>query len=89
MSILREAAGVPFGLPASRWMLEVGAIWMRTDTELILKSRRVVPARLLEHGFTFRYPDWRSAAADLCRGGHCPTGAIADPPGVGSAASRV
>jgi NAD dependent epimerase/dehydratase family enzyme len=39
---------------------------MRTETELILKSRRVVPARLLEHGFTFKYPDWRSAAADLC-----------------------
>jgi hypothetical protein len=40
---------------------------MRTETELILKSRRVVPARLLAHGFTFKYPDWRSAAQDLCR----------------------
>ena len=67
MRILREAAGVPFGLPASRWMLEVGAIFMRTETELILKSRRVVPARLLEHGFTFAFPDWRDAAVDLCR----------------------
>jgi uncharacterized protein len=67
MRILREAAGVPFGLPATRWMLEVGALFMRTETELILKSRRVVPARLLEHGFRFTYPDWPSAAADLCR----------------------
>jgi NAD dependent epimerase/dehydratase family enzyme len=39
---------------------------MRTETELILKSRRVVPARLLEHGFKFKYPDWRDAAFDLC-----------------------
>ena len=66
MRILREACGVPFGLPANKWMLEIGAVFMRTETELILKSRRVVPARLLEHGFTFRYPDWRSAARDLC-----------------------
>jgi NAD dependent epimerase/dehydratase family enzyme len=37
------------------------------ETELILKSRRAVPARLLEHGFTVTYPDWRGAARDLCR----------------------
>jgi hypothetical protein len=48
-------------------MLEIGAVFMRTETELILKSRRVVPARLLEHGFNFKYPDWRDAALDLCR----------------------
>ncbi len=66
MGILREACGVRFGLPANKWMLEIGAVFMRTETELILKSRRVVPARLLEHGFTFKYPDWRSAARDLC-----------------------
>lgn len=67
MRTLREAYGAPFGLPAQAWMLEVGAVFMRTETELILKSRRVVPARLLEHGFTFRFPDWREAARDLCR----------------------
>jgi uncharacterized protein (TIGR01777 family) len=67
MRTLRRACGVPFGLPASRWMLEVGAIFMRTETELILKSRRVVPARLLEHGFTFIYPTWDLAAPDLYR----------------------
>jgi len=66
MRVLREASGVSFGLPASKWMLEIGAVFMRTETELILKSRRVVPARLLEHGFTFKYADWRSAASDLC-----------------------
>lgn len=67
MRILREAAGVPFGLPAAEWMLEVGAVFMRTETELILKSRRVVPGRLLQHGFDFRFPGWRTAAEDLFR----------------------
>ncbi len=63
---LRDSAGAPFGLPATRWMLEIGAFLMRTETELILKSRRVVPARLLESGFTFDYPVWRHAARQLC-----------------------
>ena len=67
MRLLREAAGVPFGLPAREWMLEIGAIFMGTETELVLKSRRVVPGRLLEDGFRFRFPDWRDAARDLCR----------------------
>ena len=66
MQILREAAGVPLGLPASKWMLEVGAVFLRTETELILKSRRVVPTRLIEHGFEFSFPTWRDAARDLC-----------------------
>ena len=66
MRVLRETYGVPFGLPAPDWMLEIGAAFMRTETELILKSRRVVPGRLLEHGFTFKFPSWSEAAADLC-----------------------
>ena len=67
MSVLREAAGVSVGLPTSRWMLAVGAVFMRTETELILKSRRVIPARLLESGFQFSYPAWREAAGNLCQ----------------------
>jgi uncharacterized protein (TIGR01777 family) len=67
MRTLRAAGGISFGLPTNKWMLEIGAVFMRTETELILKSRRVVPARLLERGFTFKYPGWRSAANDLCR----------------------
>jgi len=47
-------------------MLELGALAMRTETELVLKSRRVVPGRLLENGFTFHHPDWPSACAELC-----------------------
>lgn len=67
MRTLRKAWGAKVGLPATRWMLEVGAIVLRTETELILKSRRVIPGRLLESGFNFQFPDWPSAAADLCR----------------------
>lgn len=67
MRALRRAWGTRLGLPAARWMLEVGALALRTETELVLKSRRVVPGRLLEQGFTFRFPEWPAAAADLCR----------------------
>jgi hypothetical protein len=67
MRVLRQARGVRIGLPASNWMLEVGAFFMRTETELVLKSRRVVPGRLLEGGFSFRFPAWPDAACDLCR----------------------
>jgi uncharacterized protein (TIGR01777 family) len=67
MKILRRACGAPIGLPATKWMLEVGAFFIRTETELILKSRRVVPRRLLESGFEFQFPRWREAAEDLCQ----------------------
>ena len=67
MRQLREAWGAWFGLPTREWMLEIGAVFMRTETELILKSRRVVPGRLMENGFTFKFPIWSDAARDLCR----------------------
>ena len=66
MRALRDAWGARVGLPATEWMLEVGAFFMRTETELILKSRRVVPGRLLEAGFTFEHPQWPEAAQALC-----------------------
>lgn len=65
MRELRAAAGARIGLPATRWMLELGAVFMRTETELILKSRRVVPGRLLADGFRFEHADWPAAARDL------------------------
>ena len=65
MRALREAWGVPVGVPARGWMLDLGAALMRTETELVLKSRRVVPARLLDAGFDFRYTRWADAARDL------------------------
>jgi uncharacterized protein (TIGR01777 family) len=67
MRALRQAWGARIGLPATRWMLEVGAFLMRTETELVLKSRRVAPGRLLEEGFTFEFASWPAAARDLCR----------------------
>jgi uncharacterized protein (TIGR01777 family) len=65
MMVLRRALGVRIGLPATRWMAEVGAFVLRTETELILKSRRVVPGRLQAHGFRFTFPEWDLAATDL------------------------
>ncbi|MEV4283033.1 TIGR01777 family oxidoreductase [Actinoplanes xinjiangensis] len=65
MRDLRAAWRMPFGLPATRHMAELGAFALRSDTELLLKSRRVVPARLTDAGFTFDHPRWRAAAADL------------------------
>ncbi len=67
MRALRQAWGMPIGLPASRWMLEIGTRLLGTESELVLKSRRVVPGRLLQAGFTFEYPGWPEAARDLCR----------------------
>src|SRR6267154_2038603 len=62
-----SAWGARIGLPSAEWMLTAGAFFMRTETELILKSRRVVPGRLLKEGFTFSFPEWPAAAADLVR----------------------
>ena len=65
MRALRHVAGAPFGLPATKWMLEIGCWLLRTESELVLKSRRVVPGRLLAGGFEFRYPEWPQAARQL------------------------
>lgn len=65
MRSLRRAWGRRPGLPATRLMAEIGAFALRTDTELLLKSRRVVPGRLLDAGFTFAYPTWGTAVTDL------------------------
>jgi uncharacterized protein (TIGR01777 family) len=65
MAALRAAWGVRVALPATKWMLELGAFFLRTDTELVLKSRRVLPGRLLASGFTFDLPEWPAAARAL------------------------
>ena len=67
MAAIRRAAGVRVGLPATKWMLAAGAFVMRSDSELLLKSRHVIPGRLTEAGFGFDYPSWPEAAADLVR----------------------
>src|SRR5208337_4360394 len=63
MRVLRRLCGVHIGLPATRWMLEVGAVFLRTETELVIKSRRVIPSRLLAAGFEFQFPDIEGAFA--------------------------
>ena len=65
MKAFRDVVGMPLGLPAARWMLEVGAFALRTETELILKSRRVIPRLLLESGFAFHFPFLQDALKDL------------------------
>ena len=54
-------------LPLPRWALSIGAALLGTETELVLKSRRVVPARLCASGFSFHFPSWRAASLDLVR----------------------
>lgn len=66
MQALRDAWGIKLGLPALDWMLEIGALFLQTETELVLKSRRVTPGRLTAGGFEFAFPDWPDAARDLC-----------------------
>lgn len=65
MRELRAAWGQPVGLPATAWMIEAATMVMRTESELVLKSRRVAPGLLLEAGFRFEFPEWREAARDL------------------------
>ncbi len=67
MGALRDAWGVRVGPGIPDWMIEIGAFLKRTESELILKSRRVVPGRLLAAGFQFLFPTWPAAARDLVR----------------------
>ncbi len=65
MKILRKSAGVPVGLPSTKWMLEAGALLIRTETELLLKSRNVIPGILESRRFRFKMPFWVDAAPEL------------------------
>ncbi|MCR2827282.1 epimerase [Microbacterium sp. zg.Y909] len=65
MRTLRRAVGMPIGLPAWRWMLEPAMWLLRTEPELVLKSRWVVPGMLTEAGFTFRHPHLEPAVREL------------------------
>jgi uncharacterized protein (TIGR01777 family) len=64
MRIIRKAYGMPFGLPAPAWLLEIGSLFIGTETELILKSRWVLPKRLLDAGYVFRYQGMREAVEE-------------------------
>ncbi len=65
MREVRRAVHMPIGLPATKWMLEIGARALKTESELVLKSRRVTPRRLLESGFRFDFPEWSEAVRRL------------------------
>jgi uncharacterized protein (TIGR01777 family) len=67
LEAFRDAYGMPNGLPMPRPLLEIGAFFLRTESELVLKSRRVIPGRLLDAGFEFEFPTWPEAAQDLVR----------------------
>ena len=68
MNALKKATQHVIGLPAPAWLLELGAIFIRTETELILKSRKVYPKRLLDAGFKFNYPKLKTTMLDLVGG---------------------
>jgi uncharacterized protein (TIGR01777 family) len=67
MAALREAWDMPNGLPAPAPLISIGAFFLRTEPELVLKSRRVVPGKLLDAGFEFQFLEWSAAAEDLAR----------------------
>ncbi len=66
MKSLRKAVKIPFGIPMPAWLLEFGALLIGTETELVLKSRRVVPKRLHDAGYHFQYENIEGALNDLC-----------------------
>jgi uncharacterized protein len=65
MRVFRKLRGQRFGLPMPRWLLKIGAAMIGTETELVLKSRWVLPERLLKHGFEFQYPTLEEALKDI------------------------
>ena len=74
-----EAWGTHIAVPVPEWALRIGTAMLRTESELVLKSRRVVPRRLLESGFEFRFADWPEAARDLCERWRRHDGVLAEP----------
>lgn len=70
MRTLREVVGMPFGVPTNRWMLELGSAVIRTETELVLKSRWVLPERLQEFGYVFAHPALEPALRQIVDARH-------------------
>lgn len=68
MKYIRKTSKIPFGLPAPEWLLKIGAIVIGTETELILKSRWVIPTRLINSGFVFIYPEAEAAIKNILSG---------------------
>jgi uncharacterized protein len=66
MKLFRKHVGIGFGLPTPKWLLEIGAMIINTETELILKSRWVLPERLLQSGYSFRFANLDDALHAIC-----------------------
>jgi uncharacterized protein (TIGR01777 family) len=69
MKTIREKTNTKFGLPSPAWLLKIGAVMIKTETELILKSRWVLPEKLLNAGYTFRYPSLDKALENIIHNG--------------------
>lgn len=67
MAQFRKTMNRKFGLSSPKWMLEMGAVFIGTETELILKSRWVVPERLLNEGFHFKYETIEKALQQILK----------------------
>jgi len=65
MKTFRKVIGIPFGIPSPKFILEIGAFFMQTESDLILKSRNVIPKNLLNMGFKFKYDTIETALKDL------------------------
>ncbi|MEI3612277.1 TIGR01777 family oxidoreductase [Pseudogracilibacillus sp. SO30301A] len=65
MGILRKTMNVPFGLSSPKWVLKIGSFLIRTETELVLKSRWVLPERLEREGYNFTYETLNMALQDI------------------------
>ncbi|HET6991213.1 MAG TPA: TIGR01777 family oxidoreductase [Bacteroidia bacterium] len=65
MRLIRKTLRVPIGLPSPAWLLKMGAVVIGTETELILKSRWVIPKRLTDEGFKFQFPEMENALRQI------------------------
>ena len=65
MKKIRESFGISFGLPATKWMIEIGTFLLRSESELVLKSRKVVPKKLQDEGFTFKFEELNKALKNI------------------------
>jgi NAD dependent epimerase/dehydratase family enzyme len=68
MALVRRSLGIAFGIPTPSWLLEAGSVLIRTQTELVLKSRWVEPRKLLDAGFAFEYPSLAGALNEIATG---------------------
>ncbi|MGO4789602.1 TIGR01777 family oxidoreductase [Paenibacillus sp. 2KB_20] len=67
MEQLRLSLNRRLGLPSPKWLLELGARLIQTETELVMKSRWVIPDRLCKAGFHFTYDTLNKALADILK----------------------